>query len=651
MRSKGTLLITLVALILTILVANPGYAQENTTPVGTDIGTLYPDELAPLEKPPAYSPYVGKNYPTQVLWGDTHLHTANSIDAAAFGNTLGPEEAYRFARGEEVISSTGQPAKLSRPLDFLVVADHAEGLGGMLELKKGNPAMMADPTLKRWHDMITAGGQSALAATVELVRSAGTNTTPPLLSDPHIIELVWQDYTATAERYNEPGKFTTLIGYEWTSNNSGNNLHRVVVFRDGKDKTDMIIPFSSFDSEDPAMLWKFLDAYQAKTGGEVLAIPHNGNLSNGRMFELVDFEGHALTRAYAETRARLEPVYEVTQIKGDGESHQFLSPNDEFAGYEVWDKGNLDLTALKKPEMLQYEYARSALKLGLKLEQQLGINPYKFGMIGSTDSHTSLATADEDNFFGKASVNEPSPVRAVHPFVGSPDGKVRIMGWEMVASGYAAVWATENTRAAIFDALMRKEVYATTGPRMVVRFFGGFNFQPHDAQVPDLAAIGYAKGVPMGGDLSNAPQGKAPSFLIAAMKDPIGANLDRIQIVKGWEDAQGGLQEKVYDVVWSDPQTRKPQADGKLPPVGNTVNVPDASYTNSIGTPELVTVWTDPDFDATLRAFYYGRVIEIPTPRWTAYDAKHFGVTMPKEVPMTTQERAYTSPIWYTPRG
>jgi hypothetical protein len=651
MRSKGTLLITLVTLILTILAANPGYAQENTTPVGTDIGTLYPDELAPLEKPPGYSPYVGKNYPMRVLWGDTHLHTANSLDAAAFGNTLGPEEAYRFARGEQVISSTGQPAKLSRPLDFLVVADHAEGLGGMLELKKGNPAMMMDPTLKRWHDMIAVGGQSAVGATIELIRSVGTKTTPPLLFDPHIAETVWQDYTATAERYNEPGKFTALIGYEWTSNNGGNNLHRVVVFRDGKDKTDMIIPFSSSDSEDPAMLWKFLDAYQAKTGGEVLAIPHNGNLSNGRMFGLVDFEGHALTHAYAETRARLEPVYEVTQIKGDGESHQFLSPNDEFAGYEVWDKGNLDLTALKKPEMLQYEYARSALKLGLKLEQQLGINPYKFGMIGSTDSHTSLATADEDNFFGKHSGTEPGPGRAVHQLMDSPDGKTRIMDWEMVASGYAAIWATENTRAAIFDALMRKEVYATTGPRMVVRFFGGFNFQPQDAQVPDLAAVGYARGVPMGGDLSNAPQGKAPNFLIAAMKDPIGANLDRIQIVKGWEDANGGLQEKVYDVVWSDPQTRKPGADGKLPPVGNTVNVPDASYTNSIGAPELLAVWTDPDFDPTLRAFYYGRVIEIPTPRWTAYDAKHFGVTMPKEVPMTTRERAYTSPIWYTPKG
>jgi hypothetical protein len=380
----------------------------------------------------------------------------------------------------------------------------------------------------------------------------------------------------------------------------------------------------------------------------VLAIPHNGNLSNGRMFGLVDFEGMRSLAPTPRPGARLEPVYEVTQIRGDGESHQFLSPNDEFAGYRSG-QGQSRHDCVQEAEMLQYEYARSALKLGLKLEQQLGINPYKFGMIGSTDSHTS-SPRPMKTLLRQASVT--SRARSSRsPLIETPDGKTRIMDWGMVASGYAAVWATENTRAAIFDALMRKEVYATTGPRMVVRFFGGFNFQPHDAQVPDLAAIGYAKGVPMGGDLSNAPQGNAPSFLLAAMKDPIGANLDRIQIVKGWEDAQGGLQEKVYDVAWSDPQTRKPGADGKLPAVGNTVNVPDASYTNSIGTPELVTVWTDPDFDATLRAFYYGRVIAIPTPRWTAYDAKHFGVTMPQEVPMTTQERAYTSPIWYTPRG
>jgi hypothetical protein len=626
-------------------------AQQSANEVGTDIGTFYRDEAAPLYKPHGYSPYAGQNYPTRVLWGDTHLHTANSFDAAAFGNTLGPEAAYRFARGEEVISSTGQPAKLSRPLDFLVVADHAEGLGGIAELKKGNPLVMTDATVRRWHSMLAEGGQTALDATIEMIRSIGTNSVPSVLVSERLARPVWQSYTETADRYNEPGQFTTLIGYEWTSNTAGDNLHRVVIFRDGKAKADTIIPFSSFDSPDPAMLWKLLDGYQNKTGGQVLAIPHNGNLSNGHMFALVDFEGRGLTRAYAETRARLEPVYEVTQIKGDGEAHPFLSPNDEFAGYELWDKGNLDLTELKKPEMLQYEYARSALKLGLKLEQELGVNPFKFGMIGSTDSHTSLATAEEDNFFGKASVAEPSPGRAMHPFMQSTDGKVQIMGWEMTASGYAGVWATENTREAIFDALMRKEVYGTTGPRMVVRFFGGFDFQPADARTRNPAEVGYAKGIPMGGDLSNAPSGKAASFLVAALKDPIGANLDRIQIVKGWQDKSGGLQEKVYDVVWGDAQKRKPEANGKLPAVGDTVDVPNATWTNTIGDPELITVWTDPDFDPALRAFYYARVIEIPTPRWTAYDAKRFGVQMPKEVPMTTQERAYTSPIWYTPNS
>jgi hypothetical protein len=642
---------TIAVAAFAIVLPHPSAKAQETqaTEVGSDIGTLYPDEIAPLFKAPGYSPYAGRNYPTRVLWGDTHLHTENSLDAAAFGNTLGPEEAYRFARGEEVISSTGQRVKLSRPLDFLVVADHAEGLGATIEVKKGNPLLLADPTLRHWHDLMASG--RGVEAAVEIVKSVGTNTTPKLLFDPRLAKNVWQASNATAERYNEPGRFTALIGYEWTSNNKGNNLHRVVIFRDGKDKTDQIVPFSSTDSEDPAKLWRFLDSYQDKTGGQVLAIPHNGNLSNGRMFALVDFDGHQLTREYAETRARLEPVYEVTQIKGDGETHPFLSPNDEFAGFEKWDKGNLDLTELKKPEMLQYEYARSGLELGLKLEKELGVNPFKFGMIGSTDSHTSLATADSDNFFGKHSGAEPSPDRALHPFLQSADKSITLFGWEMTASGYAAVWATDNTREAIFDALMRKEVYATTGPRMIVRFFGGWDFRPEDAKMRNPAEAGYMRGVPMGGDLTAAPAGKAPTFLVAALRDPIGANLDRIQVVKGWQEANGDLKDKVYDVVWGNADKRKPGGDGKLPAVGSTVDVPNATWTNTIGDPELITAWTDPDFDPNLRAFYYVRVIEIPTPRWTAYDAKRFHITMPPEVPMTTQERAYTSPIWYTPKS
>ncbi len=541
MRTSTVGLAMVIAALVLVRSGLPAKAQnDSANEVGTDIGTFDKDVEAPLYKAPGYSPYAGRHYPTRVLWGDTHLHTDNSLDAAAFGNTLGPEEAYRFARGEEVVSSTGQRVRLSRPLDFLVVADHAEGLGATVELKNGNPLLMADPTLKRWHDMM-ANGQGGDAA-IEIIRSVGTGTTPKLMFDPRLAQSVWQAYTDTAERYNEPGQFTALIGYEWTSNKAGNNLHRVVIFRDGKDKVDQIVPFSATDSEDPAKLWKFLDSYQAKTGGSVLAIPHNGNLSNGRMFALVDFDGRGLTREYAATRARLEPVYEVTQMKGDGETHPFLSPNDEFAGYELWDKGNLDLTELKKPEMLQYEYARQGLELGLKLEKELGVNPFKFGMIGSTNSHTSLATAEENNFFGKHSGVEPNPQRALHPFVQSTDKSVTLFGWEMTASGYAGVWATDNTREAIFDALMRKEVYATTGPRMVVRFFGGWDFNPGDAMTRNPAEVGYSKGVPMGGDLTAAPDGKAPTFLVAALKDPIGANLDRIQIVKGWQDADGDSQ-------------------------------------------------------------------------------------------------------------
>jgi len=620
----------------------PALAAEQAV---TDEGVVGKEAVATPHPKQHYSPYAGRSYPTRPFFGDTHLHTALSLDARAFGNTLGPEEAYRFARGEEVVSATGQPAKLSRPLDFLVVADHAEALGTMVEVAKGNPAVMSDPSCKRWHDMMAEGGQTGVRAAIEIIQALSAGKVPKALLDPQLGRSIWENYTAIGEKYNEPGKFTAFLGYEWTSNNKGNNLHRVVIFRDEKSKTDQIMPFSSLDSENPADLWKFLQGYQDRTGGSVLAIAHNGNLSNGRMFALVDFFGNPLTRLYAETRAKWEPLYEVTQIKGDGETHKFLSPNDEFAGYEIWDKANLDMSELKKPEMLQYEYARQGLKIGLRLEKELGTNPYKFGMIGSTDSHTSLATAGEDNFFGKHSGVEPSAGRATHP--AAKFGDAVIMGWEMAASGYAAVWATENTREALWDAMKRKETYATTGPRMVVRFFGGWNFEAKNATSGDLAAAGYKDGVPMGGDLKQAPKGKSPTFLVAALKDPIGANLDRIQIVKGWMDAKGDLQEKVYDVAWSD--ARKPGADGKLPAVGNTADVKTATWSNTIGAAELITAWKDPDFDASLKAFYYVRVIEIPTPRWTCYDAVRFGVKMPPEVPMITQERAYTSPIWYTP--
>jgi len=616
--------------------------------IGSAAGVQAAEERA--EQPP-YSPYADRAEPTRPFFGDTHLHTSFSMDAGAFGARLDPRDAYRFAQGEQVTASSGQPVRLARPLDFLVVADHSDGFGFFPLLLAGKPEILADPQGRKWHDMI-ASGRGAEAA-VDIIVSFGKGAiSEAILPVPGSVAFrgAWQETIDAAEQANDPGRFTAFIGYEWTSNTGGNNLHRNVIFRDDAERARRIEPYTTMKplgSDDPRDLWKWMQAYEEKTGGQVLAIAHNGNLSNGRMFPTIEsFTGRPIDREYAAARARWERLYEATQIKGDGETHPLLSPNDEFADYETWDKGNLDLSEAKQDEMLEFEYARSALKNGLAHERQLGTNPYKFGMIGSTDSHTGLATADEDNFFGKTSAHEPNPERISHPFIKAPSGAV-IMGWEMVASGYAAVWATENTREALWDAMERKETYATTGPRMVVRFFGGFDFQPEDLQTHSPASIGYAKGVPMGGDLRSAPKGKSPTFLVAALKDPIGANLDRIQVVKGWLAEDGSLHEKVYDVAWSG--DRKPDAGGKLPPVGDTVDVARATWTNTIGDRELMRVWQDPDFDPALRAFYYARVLEIPTPRWTAYDVRYFGSDAPEGVPMTTQDRAYTSPIWYTP--
>lgn len=604
---------------------------------------LTQEDVAKVAKP-QFSPYAGRNYPTRLLWGDTHLHTAVSVDAGTMCR-VGQEDAYRFARGEEITTTHGLRAKLSRPLDFLVISDHAEMYGMMPQLLGGDPEILSTEAGKKWYEELQSGDDKRMFATAMEIVASLSGDTPPIKNE-RAVRNAWQAYTALADRYNEPGRFTALIGFEWTAI-GGYNLHRNVIFRGDASVANRTLPFSQFDSKNPEKLWEYMAAFEKETGGEVLAIPHNGNLSNGRMFTVETFDGKPLTKELAATRIRFEPLIEATQIKGDGEAHPLLSPNDEFADYEKWDKSNLNGTEAKKPEMLQWEYAREALKTGLKLERQLGVNPYKFGMVGSTDSHTAMSAVEEDNFFGKHSGVEPEPHRWEHVVIQAPDPKFTIYGWQQAAGGYAAVWAAENTREAIFDAMKRKETYATTGSRMTVRFFGGWNFTADDAQTRQPAAAGYTKGVPMGGDLRSAPAGKKPTFLVAAMKDAYSGNLDRIQIVKGWLEKDGKTGEKIYDVVWSG--NRKPGADGKLPPVGNTVNVAKATWTNTIGAPELVGVWTDPDFDAAEPAFYYARVIEIPTPRWTAYEALRFGVQMSKEVPMTTQERAYTSPIWYTP--
>ncbi|XOV86567.1 MAG: DUF3604 domain-containing protein [Pseudomonadota bacterium] len=586
-------------------------------------------------------------YPTTVYWGDTHVHTALSGDAYSGGSRLEPDAAYRFARGEAVQSSSGQAAQLSRPLDFVVIADHGNNIGAALardryenekdfrETALGKMWLAAKKLLEQGQidkESVAKGALLPAHRSWQIsVRHAGFRKT------------IWHSVTDAADRYNEPGRFTAFIGYEWTpSQEEGSSEHRVVLFADDQQKANQVLPFTSYDSAQEEELWQFLDRYEYNTGGRAIAIPHNSNLTSGAMFALTDSYGFPLSERYARTRARFEPVVEVTQIKGDSETHPFLSPDDAFADYETWDswRGRATPNAPVRKEQLPHEYVRSALKLGLGEQAKLGVNPFQFGLIGSTDAHTGLAAADDDNFWGKSKLAEPSTERIFNP---QP-----AYNWQMNAAGYAAVWALANTREAIFDALLRKETYATTGPRMTVRLFGGFDFIPADKTAHDLASIGYNRGVPMGGSLVGAPEGKSPVFLVAASMDPLGANLDRIQIVKGWRTDEGEVKEKVYDVAWSG--KRKPDGKGVLPAVGNTVDVSTATFTNNIGAPQLIEVWEDPDFDPTELAFYYARVLQIPTPRWTLYDIVRYDIRdAPANIPLTTQERAYTSAIWYTP--
>jgi len=611
----------------------------------------YSDAPPPVDREIEYSPYPEETFPNNVYFGDTHLHTSFSADAGMIGNTLGPDEAYRFAKGETVTSSTGLQARLRRPLDFLVVADHSENLGLAPAIADSNPDLLANEWGKMEHDLLKEGGLDGALEAYENWMAKNATQDDPLAELTDLKAEMWHNITEAAEQHNDPGLFTAIIGYEWTSMPNGNNLHRNVIFRDGKDKADQVIPFSQYDSFDAEDLWDWMQMYEDTTGGQVLAIPHNGNLSNGLMFDDVTFSGDPLSEDYAARRQQWEPVYEVTQMKGDGETHPMLSPEDEFADFETWDLASFGPEP-KTPDMLPREYAREALKRGMAYESDLGINPFKFGMVGSTDSHTSLATSAEDNFFGKVVILEPSadPIRFNEVIAGrpAPEGH-QIYARQNSASGLAAIWARENTREALWDSLKRKEVFATTGTRIRVRVFGGWGFTEADLDRHDFAKHGYESGVPMGGDLTVAPDGEAPAMLVRAIRDPDGANLDRIQMVKGWVDANGDKHEKVYDIAWSG--DREMGDDGKVPAVGSTVDVENASYDNSIGAAVLQAYWQDPDFDSAQRAFYYVRILEIPTPRWTTYDAKIFGVDLPDDVPTSIQERAYTSPIWYTPEG
>jgi len=478
-----------------------------------------------------------------------------------------------------------------------------------------------------------------------MVRAVNTNQPDPTLNSSELRSTVWAESFAAAERHNEPGKFTAFIGWEWSSIPNGQNLHRIVFMPEGGDVAKQFIPFSAFDSDVESDFWAWLDKTSKATGANFVAIPHNSNISNGLMFPESDRAGNPISVAYAQTRSRWEPVVEVTQIKGDSETHPANSPDDQFAEFETYehliktdksDTGHGGDTRLGS-------YARAGLRRGLEIEQKIGANPFKFGMIGATDSHNGYSTAEEDNFWGKFSLDAiPDNKRGKELAPGA-------FGWDMSASGLAGVWATANTRQAITDAFKWREVYASSGPRIMLRFFGGWAFEAQHAGARDVAAIGYARGVPMGGDLTAAPAGKSPTFLIHAVKDPKHANLDRVQVVKGWVDTAGRSQEKVYDVVWS-PTGRMDGAANAVAPIGSTVDLKTGLYTNDIGDAQLSTVWSDPDFDAKQRTFYYARVLQIPTPRNSTYDAIALGID-PKKTgkAITIQERAYSSPIWYTP--
>ena len=633
----------LILLLMFITLITFGCKQENkTSNTVLESETTKPEDMSSKVK--------NTKYPERAFFGDQHVHTSWSADAGASGTELGPEEAVRFAMGETVKSNTGQDATLARALDWIVISDHSDGMGIISYVKSGDPELMKVPMIKGWNEGMNSDDPAlVMAAKNDIVAKQSNNELPIEITDGRFAKTVWDENTQIMDKYNDPGTFTAFIGYEWTSNyGGGNNLHRNIVYRGNGEEARQMVPEDTFVSADPESLWKWMQQYEDKTGGKILAIPHNGNLSNGLMFSLNSLSGEPITKEYAEARNKWEILYEITQLKGTSETHPSFYPKDEFANYEIWDKGNLSNQILKSPEMLKTEYIREALTNGIKLEQTLGVNPFKYGMAGGTDTHIGIVSVDEDNYWGKFKNQEPYAERWNELSSTSPQDKnVTLKGYEYAANGLTAVWATSNTREAIWDGMHRKETYATSGPRISLRFFGGYNFTTEDLNTSNVIENAYNKGLPMGSDLQQS-DGKAPTFMIIALKDAIGVNLDRVQVIKGWVDANGKNHQKIYNVAWGDAEKRQLDADGNIPAVGNTVNLETCEVDNSIGDAELKTVWTDPDFDSKLSAVYYVRVLEIPSPRWTAYDAMRFKIKMDKNVPMIVQERAWSSPIWYS---
>ncbi|MGC1637566.1 MAG: DUF3604 domain-containing protein [Candidatus Acidiferrales bacterium] len=577
---------------------------------------------------------VERNPEREAYFGETHVHTSWSFDAFVFGNTkAGPEDAYKYAMGETITHPAGYPIKITRPLDFMAVTDHAE-YAGVIPL--ANDPSSSIGKLPIAEQLKVRSKEDIQRVYMFLGASILKNEPIKELVSPEVAGEVWQQVIRIADKYYQPGKFTTFVAYEWTSTPDNRNMHRNIIFKDSKKVPD--VPFTSLDSDHPEDLWNWMDT-QRKAGIELLAISHNANLSDGIMFPLdVDNKGRPIDAAWAQERVNNEPLTEIHQLKGTSETHPLLSPNDEFAGYELL---NYLLGGVDRTPKIHGSYIREAWQNGLAMQDTLGYNPYKMGVVGASDSHNTASSYSQNDYFGGHGLLDPTP-------------EIRLSGKKesglntglLSTAGLGGVWAEENTRESIFAAMQRKETFGTSGVRIKVRLFGGWDFHPDVLNQQDWVKTGYAQGVPMGGDLPKKA-GKEPTFIVWAVKDPDDGNLDRMQIIKGWTK-DGQIFEKIYDVAWSG--NRKPDpVTGKVPPVGSTVDVKNASYTNTIGDVELKTVWKDPDFDPSLHAFYYARVLQIPTPRWTTYDAKKLGVPPPNWVAPTVQERAWTSPIWYSP--
>lgn len=617
------------AISLALLIPPVFYAQASNDVIGSELNNSNPKKTA------------GYNELRNPYFGQTHQHTGWSFDAATYNvPPLGPENSYRHARGEKVKHPNGNYVQLKLPLDFHSVTDHGEYLGVLRLMFDPNNPLSKHPLAS----VVVGSGNDVGASTkafyglvAQTIQPDGTTKPDPTLNTPKLQRSNWDEYLEITDRFNEPGKFTTIPGYEWSSQPGYSNLHRNILFRSSSNPP---VPFSYFDSEKPETLWKWMDQQRAK-GIDLFAIPHNGNLSNGIMYAINDSDGNPIDLAYAESRARNEKLTEIIQTKGQSETHPDMAPNDEFASFEIWTKPVGGPGTVKVAEG---SYVRNAFRNGLALEKKLGINPFKFGVVGGGDIHTTIVSHEEYAHTGEHNLKSSSPHARLQ--VNAPDEPSKI---EQGTAGLSCVWAEENTRESIYDAMVRKETWATSGSRITVRVFGGFDFGDMTPDDPEWIRTGYDKGVPMGADLASSTNDNAPRFMIWAMKGPNSGNLDRVQVIKGWVDKQGESHEKIYNVAWSG--DRKLDSQGNLPAVGNTVDIPNATYTNTIGSSSLKTVWQDPDFDAENSSFYYLRVLEIPTPRWSTFDAKALGIAPPEDFPATIQERAWTSPIWYTPEG